>query len=416
MPTKKMLCLLLALAVLTLAGCGAKSQPEAEPEPEPIVLTLWVYGEGQWGDKAAVNELVTDYIATLGTATDLTVEVKMLDEDDQAALAAAIEARQGPDLLVGTVSQIQHARRCGAETVDLTGCARGVYDAVKDACTDGGALFAAPLAMDVTAMAVNYELLRNVGALQYIDEAHHTWTTEGFISAVKAITAAGQVSSTVALYCGGQNGDQGTRALVTNLYGGSVTNETHDRYVLNEQPTLDALTLLQGLKGVLFDDKIVGSDENVLFAQKQVAMTLCWNSRQEQPEGFTAFPMAYPTDQENAIFPGEVWAVAAFDKGDEAAAEAAKALVQYLTDTEAERCAAMTGRYPVRAGGGEEDIWTAFTAHMAPYEQDAPGWAIARSEWWQLLQRIGDGGDVALETDTFCTNANAAAVFASQKK
>ena len=49
------------------------------------------------------------------------------------------------------------------------------------------------------------------------------------------------------------------------------------------------------------------------------------------------------------------------------------------------------------------------TAYMGDYYQLTPGWATARTEWWNLLQRLGDGGDVAIETDTFVDNANAAA-------
>ena len=46
---------------------------------------------------------------------------------------------------------------------------------------------------------------------------------------------------------------------------------------------------------------------------------------------------------------------------------------------------------------------------MGDFYQLTPGWATARTEWWSLLQRIADGGDVAIETDTFVANANAAA-------
>ena len=34
---------------------------------------------------------------------------------------------------------------------------------------------------------------------------------------------------------------------------------------------------------------------------------------------------------------------------------------------------------------------------------------LARTEWWNMLQRIGTGGDVATEVATFTSNANAAA-------
>ena len=37
------------------------------------------------------------------------------------------------------------------------------------------------------------------------------------------------------------------------------------------------------------------------------------------------------------------------------------------------------------------------------------GWATARTEWWNMLQRVGTGEDVTTAVKTFCDNANAAA-------
>ena len=65
-------------------------------------------------------------------------------------------------------------------------------------------------------------------ALQYIDEETHTWTTEDFIKAVSALVAYGQEHVGV-VYCKNQSGDQGTRALVNNLYGGSFTPAVSER-------------------------------------------------------------------------------------------------------------------------------------------------------------------------------------------
>jgi multiple sugar transport system substrate-binding protein len=49
-----------------------------------------------------------------------------------------------------------------------------------------------------------------------------------------------------------------------------------------------------------------------------------------------------------------------------------------------------------------------FMPSMGDYYQVVSGWAEARTEWWNMLQRIGTGGDVATEVKTFVTNANAA--------
>ena len=233
---------------------------------------------------------------------------------------------------------------------------------------------------------------------------------------MKVLSSSLTIPQAAKLYCGGQNEDEGTRALVTNLYGGSVTDEAHTHYILNEQPTVDALSLLQKMNGMAFDDAVTGDDENVLFRQQQLAMTFCWDSAQSEVENFTAFPMFYPTDQEHAVLPGEVWAMGVVAQDDDRA-EAALAVAHHLlrSDSAYQSLLSLTGHYAVKPTDSD-DVWASFTAYMAPYEQDAPGWAIARSEWWQMLQRIGHGADVALEADTFCTNANAAAAFAMGRK
>ena len=47
--------------------------------------------------------------------------------------------------------------------------------------------------------------------------------------------------------------------------------------------------------------------------------------------------------------------------------------------------------------------------YLGDYYQITPGWATARTEWWNMLQRVGTGEDVTTAVKTFCDNANAAA-------
>ena len=56
-----------------------------------------------------------------------------------------------------------------------------------------------------------------IDAMQYLDLETHTWTTENFMKAVQAVYDSGQ-QNVAAIYCSGQGGDQGTRALINNLY------------------------------------------------------------------------------------------------------------------------------------------------------------------------------------------------------
>ena len=50
-----------------------------------------------------------------------------------------------------------------------------------------------------------------------------------------------------------------------------------------------------------------------------------------------------------------------------------------------------------------------FMGYLGDYYQITPGWATARTEWWNMLQRVGTGEDVTTAVQTFVDNANAAA-------
>ena len=77
-----------------------------------------------------------------------------------------------------------------------------------------------------------------------------------------------------------------------------------------------------------------------------------------------------------------------------------------------------SGFFPVRplenvyAGTDIADVMSedsVFMPYMGDYYQVTSGWAQARTEWWNMLQRIGAGGNVADEVAVFVANANAAA-------
>lgn len=72
--------------------------------------------------------------------------------------------------------------------------------------------------------------------------------------------------------------------------------------------------------------------------------------------------------------------------------------------------------FPVRASVGDiyagNDImseYSKFMSYLGDYYQITPGWATARTEWWNMLQRVGTGEEVKTAVDTFVANANAAA-------
>lgn len=442
---KKLLALLLALAlVLSLAACGKQTEPENEDVTE---LTLWTYPVGSWSDAAAIEAMLTQFNSTY---PNIRVTLQCLDEtagDDQ--VSTAVDAGLAPDVLLAQPEQLVKVWGAQGYLADLSdlldeGDQAEINDVALAACMgEDGVCHLYPLAMNVPCMAINYDAFITAGAEEYIDLETRTWTTEQFTQAVKALYK--QYGETVAaVYCSGQNGDQGTRALVSNLYGGEFTNAAHTAYTVSTEPMQQALTLLRDTDGIEFDDAINGDEEAALFFHESLKMSFCWSVQQQlaqvvkesdeegaEPTVYEAGKtvngqriefMSFPSETGESRLQGDIWGFGAFDNGDEEKLEAAKLLIRFFTDSSATGAAVKaTGLFPVRyaaEGAGLKGLWDGnevmmeyekLTAYVGDCYQLTSGWATARTQWWELLQRIGNGGDVVVETETFDANANAAA-------
>ena len=413
--TAALICFL--LSVLLLSSCGGKT-PGADPNDsdhiqDDIELTFWIFPVGNWGNPTTVSSILTGFHKEY---PNIHISIEQLDYDtgDQM-VSQAVAENHAPDLILEGPERLVANWGDKEWMVDLSDLWESawsgeIYENVREACRHrNGDYYEYPLCMSAHCMAINYDLFEAAGALPYIDEESHTWTTEGFINAVNALTAYGQKSAGV-VYCKNQSGDQGTRALVNNLYSGSFTDSTHTSYTVDSKEIRQALQLLYDLEGITFEPDLTSAEAIDLFCKKETAMAFCWNASMEVLQtinnpnlDFEVFPMAFPTDNGELRLEGGIWGLGIFDNGSDERIEAAKTFIRYLTENDSvyTKAVLVSSYWPVRDIGNiyENDIlmteYSIFTPYMGDYYQITPGWADARTAWWQMLAKVGAGGDIA---------------------
>ena len=389
---KKILAMLLALVmVLSLAACSVEKAPvetnapetqapvaenpvETEPAgPAPVEISLWTYPIGGWGNDATVQELIAAFNAEY---PHITVKVEYLDYstgDDK--VNTAIEGGAAPDLIMeGPERLVANWGEKGlmvdvSDLLDDTDIAELNPAALAACYATNGAVYEYPLVMTAHCMAINKTVFEAAGAMQYIDEATRTWTTEGFLKAVQAVYD--YTGNTVgAVYCAGQGGDQGPRAIVNNMYGGTFTNAEHTAYTWDSAENIKALQALYDAEGIAYDASLVGGDEIALFYQGVLNMAFCWNIAQQlnpnsagtgaglTMSGDEILFMGFPTEDGSApALCGGIWGFGIFDNGNDARVQAAKQFIKYCCDSKATADAVRTSTYlPVRSSAEGNDL------------------------------------------------------------
>ena len=415
------------LVALSLACAMALPAAAFAEEGKAADITLWTYPVGNWGDSATVDALIANFNEAY---PDINVTVEYLDyQNGDDKVNTAIEGGQAPDIVLEGPERLVANWGAKGKMVDLgdlwtNEAKEAIYPSVEAACKNNeGVYYEYPLCMTAHTMAINRDIFEAADALQYLDEETHTWTTENFIKAVQAVYDSGQ-TNVGAVYCNGQGGDQGTRALINNMYGGTFTNPEHTEYTVDSEENIKALEQLASMDGINFDPSIAGGDEINLFCNQTLAMAFCWNVAQEKNNAenieFDVLPMAFPSESGEPKLCGGIWGFGIFDNGDEAKIEAAKTFVDFMANDETQVVEAVkaSSYWPVKDLGNiyeGDDLMTeysTFVGYMGDYYQVVGGWTDARTAWWNMLQQIGSGTDVATAVADFSATANAAAAAA----
>ena len=423
-------------AASTAASTSASSSAASGAAGGSVSISLWTYPIGSWG---GTESKLDDIIAAFNAVhPEITVTYETLDyQNGDNLVTSAITAKETPDLIMEGPERLVSNWGANNLMVDLSDLwadteedIAAVSASVVSACQLDGAYYEYPLCMTTHCMAINYEVFEAAGALQYIDEETRTWSTDDFVAAMEAIKTAidnGTVSLATPgiVYCGAQGGDQGTRALVNNLYSDYYVNDDGTSYNANSANNVKALTLLQEMvnEGSLSANaSYAAADELQAFANQTCAVTFCWNysnyTQYAEQTQFTPFAMAFPSDDSQPeLEMAGPYGFGVFDKGDEAKIEAAKTFIDFVCNDQTVGTEAVktTGFFPAHESWGDiyegdetRAPFSLMSEYLGRYYSLTPGWVAQRALWWPMLQAImGTGADVQTAADDFVAQANA---------
>ena len=427
---KKFLALTLTLVmVLSLAACGGKKETPAAPAEEnkesaaaQTEIVWWAFPT--FGVDSGYEQELAD--AFMAANPDVKITVETIDfQSGPDALTSAITAGTAPDILFDAPGRIIEYGNAG----NLVALDDMIADLKSDLSSESllqtcvgadGSYYMYPISSSPFYMGLNKEMLEKADALQYVNlEGDRTWTTENFVKMCEALRDAGVCMTPGIVYCGAQGGDQGTRALVNNLYSGSIVGSDGKWNV--DEKGVKALELLKSM----YDNKsmdagfsMAAADELQQFQQETCAMTFCWgtsNAKSYASEDYTQISVPFPSDDGVPELEYLVNGFCVFDNGDDAKAEASKRFISFICD-DAEwgpKSVVQTGAFPVRAsfgnlyeGNDEMSLLSSWSQYYGPYYNTRAGFAAMRPLWFNMLQQVFNGTAPQAAADEFNASAN----------
>lgn len=345
---------------------------------------------------------------------NIKVKVETIDFTNASErITSAIEGGTAADILLDAPGRIiEYGKNGKLVALDDMFTSEFIADVGNDAlltsCQGNGTYYMYPLSASPFYMAINKDMWEKSGAMEHVNlEGNRSWTTEDFEKALEKLKAAGYNPGV--LFCGGQGGDQGTRAFINNLYSGSTANAERTGYTFHDEKGIKALKKAQEWikNGLLGNGTAYNGGQSIeLFVSGTTAFEFCWgtsaagnNAATMAASGVTPISLPFPSEDGVAELEYLVNGFCIFDNGDAAKVEAAKTFIKWICDNPEN--VIRTGAFPVKQSMGnlypddeEKALLMEFTKLYGPYYNTMDGFANMRSEWFNLLQVITGGGDV----------------------
>ena len=431
-----------ALAAGALTGCGSNQQASSAADTTAASsagdttaaadssvaaggvteITWWAFPT--FGVDTGYEQEVVD--AFNAAHPDIKVKVEYIDfTSGPDKLTAAITSGTAPDILFDAPGRIIEFGEAGYlvpldDMLDELKSDLTSQSLVETCVGADGTAWMYPISSAPFYMGLNKEALEAANALQYVNlEGDRTWTTENFVKMCEALRDAAPTQVPGIVYCGGQGGDQGTRALVNNLYSSSIVGEDGKWNI--DANGVKALKLLKEM----YDNKsldagfdMAAADELQKFQQETCAMTFCYGTSAEltyASEDYTQIAVPFPSEDGTPSLEYLVNGFCVFDNKSEERANAAKEFVKFICDDPewGPKSVVKTNAFPVRTSFGDlypgdehKAMLASWSQYYGPYYNTRAGFAAMRPLWFNMLQQVFNGTDPQAAADEFNASAN----------
>ncbi|MDO5038657.1 extracellular solute-binding protein, partial [Clostridium sp.] len=316
-----------------------------------------------------------------------------------------------PDVLYDAPGRIIDYARIGAlaPVDDMIKELNGdVSEAILQGCKLDNTYYMYPFNTTNFMMAANKQMFEEAGVLDKLplNKKDRLWNVEEFEEALKAIKKAKPDVTPLTFFSKSTAGDQGTRAFVANLFGGSVMNEDQTAYTFDSKEAIKSMEWVkkaidEGLiaKG---SEALASNDSIDLYLQQKAAITILSStglvksneSKKSQP--FDDILLPIPAPEGKLALESLIGGLCVFDNGDEDKIAASKKFIDFLCNDKEwqEKNLKATGTFSVRDSvknlydDEEMKFAEAMGNYTAKYYNTVNGFAEMRTHWFPALQEI----------------------------
>jgi multiple sugar transport system substrate-binding protein len=440
---KALAALALALTVSTgiLAGCS-KPQPAAtggdkpadKASDKPVEITWWNYPNYDTIDNTP-GKYEQQIIANFNKKyPNIKVNVEMIDfNSGPQKLNTAIASNSAPDLVYDYPGRIIDYARNGvmAPLDDMFNDAfkKDVPATILDACKLDNKYYMYPLNTAPFMMAFNKTMLEKAGIANMLplDKPDRLWTIDEMTALLKAIKEKIPGVAPMTVFAKSSGGDQATRALISNIYGGSTVSKDLKQYTLNSPEAVKGLEwVVNGVKEGLIAkgaEALTSNDAIDMYLQGKTASTIIYSTVLKKTNAskkignFDEVLIPFPTSNTSVKPQLEafVGGIGIFDNKNPDKIAAAKKLVDFIANDpdSFKNNLKSTGGLSVKQSvtglydDKEAKYAEGMVKYVGTYYNAVPGFTEMRTFWFPMLQKVLLGSSSAKDgLDDFVKKAN----------